>query len=188
MNREEWLNTAISHLRPIFSDAGIRLPKTVCASVGWPSSGLRSTTIAESWPKIASRDRVNNIFVSPQLGDEKSILTVLVHELVHVSLDCADQHGRLYQDRAARVGLVAPWRESIASDWLSTALDEIREQMPEPYPSNGFKSTAAAYSFPAKNYQVRVECPGCGYLIRTTQKWISTGLPTCACGEVMEAA
>lgn len=35
---------------------------------------------------------------------------------------------------------------------------------------------------------IKVCCPGCGYTIRTTQKWIDVGLPTCCCGEEMEVA
>lgn len=35
---------------------------------------------------------------------------------------------------------------------------------------------------------LKVICPGCGYTVRTTQKWIDIGLPTCPCGEEMEVA
>lgn len=33
---------------------------------------------------------------------------------------------------------------------------------------------------------LKCECPGCGYVVRTTKKWIETGVPTCPCGKVME--
>lgn len=33
---------------------------------------------------------------------------------------------------------------------------------------------------------VKVECPGCGYVLRTTRKWLDVGLPTCCCGEEMQ--
>lgn len=35
---------------------------------------------------------------------------------------------------------------------------------------------------------LKCECPECGYTIRTTAKWLATGVPTCACGTEMEAA
>lgn len=31
-----------------------------------------------------------------------------------------------------------------------------------------------------------VECPECGYTVRTTARWIAEGLPTCPCGAGME--
>lgn len=34
---------------------------------------------------------------------------------------------------------------------------------------------------------IKVVCPSCGYTVRTTAKWLEVGLPTCPCGEDMEA-
>lgn len=28
---------------------------------------------------------------------------------------------------------------------------------------------------------IKCACPNCGYVIRTTRKWMATGLPWCAC-------
>jgi hypothetical protein len=35
---------------------------------------------------------------------------------------------------------------------------------------------------------LKCECPACGYTIRTTQKWLDIGTPTCPCGDEMEAS
>ena len=35
---------------------------------------------------------------------------------------------------------------------------------------------------------LKLECPDDGYIVRTTQKWIDVGLPTCPCGTEMELA
>jgi hypothetical protein len=35
---------------------------------------------------------------------------------------------------------------------------------------------------------LKLECTNCGYTVRTTQKWIEVGLPTCCCGSDMEVA
>jgi hypothetical protein len=29
---------------------------------------------------------------------------------------------------------------------------------------------------------LKLECEDCGYVVRTTQKWIEMGSPTCYCG------
>jgi len=41
---------------------------------------------------------------------------------------------------------------------------------------------------PQTTRMLKVECPADGYIVRTTQKWIDLGLPTCPCGEEMELA
>lgn len=33
----------------------------------------------------------------------------------------------------------------------------------------------------------KAECRGCGYVIRVTAVWMAKGLPSCPCGETMEA-
>lgn len=35
---------------------------------------------------------------------------------------------------------------------------------------------------------VKCSCPDCGYVVRTTAKWIAVGLPTCPCGEELAIA
>ncbi|KKL59632.1 hypothetical protein LCGC14_2213430 [marine sediment metagenome] len=34
---------------------------------------------------------------------------------------------------------------------------------------------------------LKLLCPACGYLARTTKKWIEMGTPTCMCGKKMDA-
>ena len=33
---------------------------------------------------------------------------------------------------------------------------------------------------------VKLECPGCGYVLRSTRRWISEGTPWCVCGARFE--
>jgi hypothetical protein len=33
---------------------------------------------------------------------------------------------------------------------------------------------------------IKLECPDCGYTVRTTRKWIDQGMPTCPCETPME--
>jgi hypothetical protein len=35
---------------------------------------------------------------------------------------------------------------------------------------------------------LKIECPGCGYVCRTTAKWLAEGIPTCHCGTLFEEA
>src|SRR3954470_1476560 len=77
--REEWLHLVVEELRPLFrQQASVELPG-VRVSVGWPH-GKR--TIGECWPRKASSDGQNHIFVSPKLAPVGAIAT-LAHELCH---------------------------------------------------------------------------------------------------------
>lgn len=33
---------------------------------------------------------------------------------------------------------------------------------------------------------LKLLCPSCGYLVKTSQKWLDIGTPTCVCGTQME--
>ncbi len=35
---------------------------------------------------------------------------------------------------------------------------------------------------------LKLQCPGCAYVIRTTRTWLDVGLPVCCCGEDFEVA
>jgi hypothetical protein len=74
---------------------------------------------------------------------------------------------------------------TIPTDELRRQLEELVGEIGEPYPhalldprSNERKQSTRL---------LKLECPGCGYVIRTTQKWIEVGMPTCCCGEEFEA-
>jgi hypothetical protein len=41
---------------------------------------------------------------------------------------------------------------------------------------------------PQSTRMLKVECPDCGWMARTSRKWIDLGLPTCGCGKLMEEA
>ena len=36
--------------------------------------------------------------------------------------------------------------------------------------------------------QIKCVCPACGFTMRTSQKWIERGLPTCVCGQQIKRA
>lgn len=35
---------------------------------------------------------------------------------------------------------------------------------------------------------LKLQCPGCGYVIRTTRTWLEHGIPVCCCGDDFEVA
>lgn len=124
----------------------------------------------------------------------------LIHGLAHAEndflniQDCSGRrHNKKFKSMAERLGLKVEAGKSVGYGY--TDLDE------------GAKSFLCKINFDRRPFQmsrlgegdakkkkgpgsrlVKVECPDCGYVVRTTQKWIDNGLPTCACGQEMEVA
>jgi hypothetical protein len=184
VNREQWLDAAVDLFREHFKQAGIKLPKKIQASVGWPSFAMKSAVIAESWPKKVSKDNTSHIFISPKLSDPVEVLSTLAHELVHVSLDCEGGHMHDFQKRARAIGLQSPWVSPNGTWEFIVKMGDWSVQLGK-YPHSGFKQRSDAYGKPATTYLIKIWCDNCGYVARTTEKWIQKGLPICPCGTQM---
>jgi hypothetical protein len=187
MTREDWLHALLSRLRPQFDGSGIQLPDEVAVSCGWPSERARSARnrrIGECWRADCSGAGRPEIFISPTLADSIEVGHVLVHELIHAALPDAG-HRAPFKRAATKLGLTGKMTATIPTDELRRQLEELVGEIGEPYPhalldprSNERKQSTRL---------LKLECPGCGYVIRTTQKWIEVGMPTCCCGEEFEA-
>ena len=185
LTREGWLNLAVERLHPMFTEAGATIPEKVRVSCGWPSVRALAHSkrrIGECWSPSVSADQTIEMFISPSLGKADQVLPVLVHELVHAAVGNEAGHRAPFSRLAAKLGLVKPWTATTASPELAKKLSTL---MPEAYPHAAIDRTKQPKQ---GTRMVKVICPGCGYTIRTTNKWIEVGLPTCVCGEQMEEA
>lgn len=178
--REAWLNAAIEALRPLFTQlAAVDLPAEVRVSCGFPGGGSARKRIGECWPTKAS-DGVAQVFVSPVLDDPIQVLGTLVHELIHAWDDCKNGHKRPFSRVARAMGLEGKMTATTVGDELRAVLAEIAGEL-GPYPH-----AALDLGLRVKKQSTRmlkVECPACGYTLRTTAKWLEVGVPTCCCGE-----
>lgn len=181
MNREAWLTEAVKALRPILAAAGTEIPDQVHVSVGFPKGNVRKI-IGQCWHVEAVADGNPAVFISPVLHETTRVLDVLLHELIHA----AGHHGHKgkFQRAAKACGLVAPWTATTASDELLGRLHGIAADL-GPYPHEQITLDANLVTKQGTR-MLKVECPGCGYVVRTTQKWLDLGTPTCVCGELME--
>lgn len=182
--REGWLQAAVTEFRPDFAALGHELPP-VHISVGFPGGGSRRTRIGECWMPSASSDGVGHIFVSPILSDGLRVLDVLAHELTHAvnHAEGHNGHGAEFSAIAKPLGLVGKMTATEAGPKLVERLKAMLAVLgdyPHPKLSPG--------GSPAKKQSTRMiklECDDCGYVVRTTQKWIDVGLPSCPCGVTM---
>ena len=164
---------------------GLAVPADVRVAAGWPSRGGTSTkrrTLGECWRPEASEDGVSQIFLNPVLDDEVEILGVLVHELVHAVTPGAGHKGA-FIDVAKKVGLKRPWTSTTADESLETWLCKIADTLGD-YPHSKLTPQVERKVQTTRMRKLTADC--CGYTVRTTQKWIEEGLPSCPCGNQME--
>lgn len=180
MTREEWLNAALTALRPWFkSRANAEIPSDARVSVGFPGGGSARKRIGECWARRMSKDNVNEIFISPVLQDPVRMLDVLVHEAVHAVDDCASGHKQAFKTVAKAVGLEGKMTATHAGEELKAELEKIVKTLPAL--SHGSLDLTGRKKQPTR--LVKLECDGCGMILRTTAKWLEqTGEPNCACG------
>lgn len=180
ITREQWLNLALDQLRPLFRDkAGAEIPQDARVSVGFPGGGSARKRVGECWPRARSRDGINEIFISPVVSEPLRMLDILAHEAIHALDDCASGHGKAFKRIAVAIGLAGKMTATVAGDDLKAELQRIVDNLPPL--THGALDLSGRKKQPTR--LLKLECHGCGMIIRTTAKWIDErGAPTCACG------
>jgi len=85
------------------------VPVNVRGSCGWPSRGglgQHQAVIGQCFGPQVCTDGVPQIFVSPRLAENVEVLGVLLHELVHASVEVQYKHLAPFSQAARKVGLV----------------------------------------------------------------------------------
>lgn len=185
MNRETWLETAVEHVSLILKDRAEVTVPSVRVAAGWPSRGGTSTkkrVLGECWRPSVAADSVSQIYLNPMMDDPIQILGVLTHELIHAVHPEAKHRGP-FVSTAKAVGLTGPWTATSVGVELEPLLKRISEELGV-YPHS--KLTPSVQRPVQTTRMLKIECIDCGYIVRTTQKWVDVGLPICACGGEME--
>jgi hypothetical protein len=183
--REQWLNAAVELFRPLFiNHPQGDIPRNLRVSCRWPSKRAFAKTnrrIGECWDSAASADDTHKIFISPYLWYGPRVLDVLAHELVHTCVGVKAGHKKPFIALAKAIGLKGKMTATAAGPSLKAfcitmagALGDYPHKMLDKQMINGEKKQGTR--------MLKLEC-SCGYVVRTTQKWIDVGLPTCCCGK-----
>jgi len=180
ITREQWLNLALDQLRILFErKANATIPHDARVSIGFPKGGSARKSIGECWPRIRSRDGINEIFISPVVAEPLRMLDILAHEAVHAVDDCASGHGKAFKRTATAIGLTGKMTATVAGEELKAELQAILATLPPL--THGALDLSGRKKQPTR--LLKLECDGCGMIVRTTSKWLDTvGLPSCACG------
>lgn len=151
---------------------------------------------AERWKSQAGT--VQEINLSAETLRDCNPGEVLIHELAHAEnhtldiKDCVNNvHNKKFKAMAEKLGLIVKPRDkrygygfTDLGDAAKAFLAKINYN-PELFKLNRLEPLSIAK---AGTRLLKCQCPSCEYTVRITQKWIDVGLPTCPCGEEMEAA
>jgi hypothetical protein len=183
--RQEWLEAATVELRTLFADKGHEVPENVRISIGWPKGG-KATTIGQCFYAEGSSDKHNEIFISPVLRDTLQIVATLAHELVHAIAGKDAGHKAPFKRIAVAIGLEGKMTETTAGAGFVEWFEPVRERIGE-YPGGSLVPTGRKKQ---TTRMIKCSCEGCGYTVRTTQKWLEdAGAPICPTDAVqMEVA
>lgn len=178
-SREAWLGRALKYCATWMQlNANVVVPEHTRVSCGFPGGGSARKRIGECWPDSASADASTEIFISPVLADAQTVLATLLHEAIHAAVGCVYGHKGPFKRVAVLCGLTGKMTATVASETLKPVLDQWSAELGS-YPH-------AALSLMGRKKQttrlVKCKCEACGYVVRTTRKWIDDkGSVICPC-------
>ena len=178
MNREQWLQSALTELRPIFETVGFPLPEKIRVTCGFPSSRAKANNrfLGEHWSPRASTDQHHEILISPVLDDAIKVFSTLVHELAHAATD-GDGHGARFKRCARSLWLEGKPTSTYAGDTFKQNFAALIEGIGA-YPHAALNIEAVRKKQATR--MLKAQCPGCGFTVRLTQLWADRGLPVCS--------
>ena len=187
--REEWLNACAEEIlaehRDVFErhfgDEGIKHLEHLKVSTGFPSVQGLTKRIGECWKSAAAEDgTTHHIFINPRLTDLVEVVATLAHEMVHAADDGEHKHRGPFVKAVREMGLDGPATATVAgvafADWVREGISERLGT----YPHTGLVPLMQEKKQGTRMLKLEADC--CGYIVRTTKKWIEIGLPACPCG------
>lgn len=186
--REQWLNACVdiivARYREVFEAhfgaEGMEHLKHLKVSTGFPSRGGLTKVIGECWKAKASEDETtHHIFINPRLTDVVVVVATLAHEMVHAADDGEHKHKGPFLRACRDLGLEGKATATVAgaafADW-ARGLDANLGT----YPHTGLVPLMTEKKQTTRMLKLEADC--CGYVVRTTQKWLEVGIPSCPCG------
>lgn len=180
LTREAWLHSVATGLAPLFADAGHAELPPFRISCGFPSTkatARKNRAIGQCWDAEASEDKTHEILISPVLDDVMEIAGVVTHELCHACLPPGTGHKGKFPVLARKIGLEGKPTNTIPGDGFKARVAPLLRKVGD-YPHARLNASS-----PAKKQGTRMikcVCADCGYVVRTTAKWINNaGPPIC---------
>lgn len=168
-------------------------PEQICVTV---QSKGRKQAVGWFWPQkwqATPKSTVHEINMSAEHLKTHCMGELMIHELAHAEnnvlgiKDCSGrQHNKKFKTMAERLGLTVKERDSSVGygytdhgDGSKAFLEKIKFDA-EIF--QAFRGGAGKGTKKAGSRLVKCECAECGYVVRTTRKWLDeVGAPLCPC-------
>lgn len=187
-SREQWLNDATEAILDEygdifanhFGDDGIEHLKHLHVSTGFPSRGGLTKVIGECWKSKAAADgATHHIFINPRLDTTVEVLATLAHEMIHAADDGEHKHKGPFTRCARDLKLEGKPTATYAGPEFTEFAERVAKKI-GPYTHVALVPIATEKKQTTRMLKLKADC--CGYVVRTTQKWIDIGIPSCPCG------
>lgn len=170
-------------------------PDQICVTV---QSKGRKQAVGWFWPEKWQTDKkstVHEINMSAECLQSHDMGELMLHELAHAEnnvlgiKDCSGrQHNKKFKAMAERLGLLVHARaKSVGygytdlADGAKTFLAKIKFDSAI---FQAYRGGKAAKNGKVGSRLVKCECSACGYIVRTTNKWLEeSGAPICPCNK-----
>lgn len=187
-NREDWLTEAAQMIHERYATAfethfamgGRERLSKLLVSAGFPSTGGLTKVIGECWKAEASESgEHHHIFINPRLANVVEVVATLAHEMVHAADNGENKHKGPFTRCVRELGLEGKPTATIAGEEFASFALEVEKALGA-YPHH--KLTPLMVKKKQGTRMLKLEASCCGYIVRTTKKWIEEGLPSCPCG------
>ena len=176
--REAWLNKSVDLCRQYLGDcANVYVPETTKVSCGLAGGRIGAKRIGECWNPDASTAALTEIFISPVLDDVYTVLATVLHEAIHAAVGVQHGHKGPFKQAAKAAGLEGKMTATTAGAELRETFERWLQILGD-YPHSALNPAARKKQ---TTRLVKCECQACGYIVRTTLKWIAVGAPLCPC-------
>lgn len=188
INREHWLEECGQRIKPRLEEIVKKKMPKFRISCGFPSRGGLSTkkpVIGQCWSGFVSKGGVHELFIAPTIADPIVVSATVAHEMVHAIVGNEAGHTGPFVPAVRALGLEGKPTATYAGDefikFIKPALKALGK-----YPHVPLTPNAEYKVSPTR--LIKCQCSGCGYTVRTTQKWLDfSGAPICSnCNVIME--
>ncbi|MCC2626586.1 MAG: hypothetical protein K0S14_236 [Thermomicrobiales bacterium] len=174
--REQWLHRVAQLLLPTF---GLKEYPKFRVSCGFPSTGRRGRRIGECWASEASKDANHEIFIHPGYDDGVEVAAILAHEIGHVIAGVAAKHGPDFKKVIKPLGLEGRACATVPGEGFKQLITPILKEAGA-YPHGALATGGISTKGPKQSTRmIKVHCESCGYTLRSTQMWLTHGVPVC---------
>ena len=205
--REDWLNAAVEHMRPLFIKHKLELPPKISVSCGFPSKGGISKerrTTGETWPSTATFDATVHVFVSPLEDEPHRVIGILARQLIQAALPDDAGFGPNFKAACSELGFEGHDKHAMPGIELQTKhLDGITDLLNEYPHAHLILAEKQKLEKPKKKTTFKLFCPfkracdskkcfltdksvGEDYGVSISNKKLSLGYPSCPCSQTLE--